>query len=408
MTERAWLVTSIAAALAVGCNLDGAKPPLPLVTVFSPKPLDAVAYRNGDGPWRTLEQRDGQYTFQVHEERFSLALVCRSLGLAEVIHAAIGQVSAIHVPCGDPLDGFGLPETTHRWQGAIRGVGPGAQVSVSFGLHKISIPATVSGAGYEVGLRPAAHDLLAIAQEADGSARVIVKHHIDVTGPGTLDLDFGSADAVSARLLAHVLPAAAPGELLQAGLQITTWRGARGEVVSTTPGKLPELPGGVLSPDDVQEVWVRGVARDTVQLRQISVSLAGGEVLELALPDPLSGVSAALAASAPVVRPRVNFQPQPPVLFYQLAVAQLVPQQTVAWVVNASARWLGSGGNSLELPDLSGVAGFPPELGPPPGVPLQLELTAVTSTRSMDVLLDGLTLPGPGQSTASAKTVLSL
>jgi hypothetical protein len=39
---------------------------------------------------------------------------------------------------------------------------------------------------------------------------------------------------------------------------------------------------------------------------------------------------------------------------------------------------------------------------------LQLELTAVTSNRAMEVLLDGVMPPGPGESTSIAKTVLSL
>ena len=336
-----------------------------------------------------------------------MALVCRSLGLAEVIHQLAGGDFGVRVPCGDPLDGFGLPATTHRWQGAILGAGPGAQVTVSFGIHQVSLPAAVTGSSYSVDLRPGPHDLLAIAQEADGSARVIVRHHVEVGGPGTLDLDFGSPEAVTPRLNIQRLPAVPPGELVQAGIQVTTWRGARGELVSPTPGRLPDIPAGFLSPDDVQEAWIRSAARDAVQLRQFSIRLATSAPLELTLPDPLTGVSAALAATTPVVRPRITFQPQPGVLFYQFTVAQLVPRQTVAWVVNASAAWLGAE-TSLELPDLSAVPGFPPELSPPPGVPLQLELTAVTSNRGMDVLLDGLLPPGPGESTSIAKTVLSL
>jgi hypothetical protein len=408
MTVRVIGVLAIAAAVALGCMMEDTRPERPpSMTLLSPRPLDAVAYRDGDGPWTVLDHQGDRYFVELQREKFSVALVCRSLGLAEVIHQLAGGDFGFRVPCGDPLDGFGLPATTHRWQGAILGAGPGAQVTVSFGIHQVSLPAAVTGSSYSVDLRPGPHDLLAIAQEADGSARVIVRHHVEVGGPGTLDLDFGSPEAVTPRLNIQRLPAVPPGELVQAGIQVTTWRGARGELVSPTPGRLPDIPAGFLSPDDVQEAWIRSVARDAVQLRQFSVSLATPDPINLTLPDPLTGVSAALAATAPVVRPRVSFQPQPGVLFYQFTVAQLVPTQTVAWVVNASAAWLAAD-TSLELPDLSAVPGFPPELGPPSGVPLQLELTAVSSNRAMEVLLDGVLPPGPGESTSIAKTVLSL
>jgi hypothetical protein len=407
MTVRVIGGLAIATA-ALGCMMeDTPKQRPPSMTLLSPRPLDAVAYRDGDGPWTVLPHQGDRYFAQLQREKFSVALVCRSLGLAEVIHQlAIGDFG-IRVPCGDPLDGFGLPATTHRWQGDILGTGPGAQVTVSFGIHRVSLPAAVTGSSYSVDLRPGPHDLLAIAQETDGSARVIVRHHVEVGGPGRLDLDFGAPEAVTPRLTIQRFPAVPPGELVQAGVQVTTWRGARGELVSPTPGRLPDIPAGLLSPDDVQEAWIRSVARDAVQLRQFSVSLATPYPINLTLPDPVTGVSAALAATAPVVRPRVSFQPQPGVLFYQFTVAQLVPTQTVAWVVNTSAAWLAAD-SSLELPDLSAVPGFPPELGPPPGVPLQLELTAVTSNRAMEVLLDGVMPPGPGESTGIAKTVLSL
>ena len=368
MTIRAIGVLAIAAVVALGCTLeDTPKSRPPSMTVWSASPLDALAYRDGDGPWTVLEHRGDRYFVELQRDRFSLALVCRSLGLAEVIHTLASGDFGIRVPCGDPLDGFGLPATTHRWQGAIRGTGPGAQVTVSFGIHQVSLPAAVTASGYRIDLRPGPHDLLAIAQQADGSARVIVQHHVEVAGPGTLDLDFASAQAVTPRLNAETLPAVARGELLQTGIQVTTWRGARGEVVSPSPGKMPDIPAGFLSPDDVQEAWIRSVAGDALQLRQFSVSLATADRVHLMLPDPLTGV-AALAATTPVVRPRITFQPQPGVLFYQFTVAQLVPMQTVAWVVNASAHWLGSE-TSLELPDLSAVPGFPPELSPPPGYP---------------------------------------
>jgi hypothetical protein len=408
MTVRVIGVLAIAAAVALGCMMEDTRPERPpSMTLLSPRPLDAVAYRDGDGPWKVLQHRGDRYFVELQGEKYSVALVCRSLGLAEVIHQlAIGDFT-VRVPCGDPLDGHGLPATTHRWQGAIRGTGPGSQVTVSFGIHQVALPAAVTASGYSIDLRPGPHDLLAIAQEADGSARVIVRHHVEVGGPGTLDLDFASGAAVTPRLNVESLPTVARGELLQTGVQVTTWRGARGELVSPTPGKLPLLPAGFLSPDDVQEAWIRSVAGDAVQLRQFSVSLSTPNPINLMLPDPLIGVSAMRAATTPVVRPRVSFQPQPGVLFYQFTVAQLVPRQAVAWVVNASASWLGADG-SLELPDLSAVPGFSSELGPPPEVPLQLELTAVTSNRAMEVLLDGLRPPGPGESTASAKTGLSL
>jgi hypothetical protein len=74
-------------------------------------------------------------------------------------------------------------------------------------------------------------------------------------------------------------------------------------------------------------------------------------------------------------------------------------------VVNASARWLGDR-TSIELPDLSAAPGFSPEYGPPPRIPLLLQLTAVTSNRRLDALLDGITPPAGDELTALAKAVV--
>ena len=409
MTVRAWLVMCIAAAAAQGCGdrEDTRNPGPPVVTLLSPQPLDAVAYRDGDDAWQVLERQGNAYTFPIHRGRFSLALVCRSLGLGEVIHAYAHEVSMIRVPCGDPLGGYGLPETTHRLQGAIHGVGAGAQVTVSFGIYQTSLPAEVTPASYSIDLRPGPYDLLAIAEEKDGRTRVIVKHHVEVPAAGVVDLDFASAESLAPRLQSVRLPAVDAGERLQTGVLLTTWRGARGVLLSSTPGQLPLLDRTQLPPDNTQEVWVRSAATNAVQLRGFSQTLGVAGGVDLTLPAPITGTAAALAAEAPVARPRASFASQPGPLFYQLTIAQLVPQETVTWVVNASAQWL-AGSNSLELPDLFAVPGFPPSLGPPPQVPLQLELTAVTSNRRMDVILDGVLPPGPNETTSFAKTVLSL
>src|SRR5687767_10765618 len=59
----------------------------PVMTLLSPKALDSVAYRDGDGPWQALDNAFGVYRFEIHQERFSLAFLCREISLGEVIHA---------------------------------------------------------------------------------------------------------------------------------------------------------------------------------------------------------------------------------------------------------------------------------------------------------------------------------
>jgi hypothetical protein len=407
MTVRVAGMLAIAAAVGLGCiGGENGDPGPPVMTLLSPKPLDTVAYRDGDGPWQPLENAFGVYRFDVHQPRFTLAFVCRSLGLGEVIQAATDDVAMIRVPCGDPLEGYGLTEPPRRRQGSIRGVGTGAQVTVSFGIYGISMPAEVTAAGYGIDLRPARYDLLAVAEESDGRTRVIVRHLIDPATQENLDLDFGSSEAL-APVEQPIAAAGAPGERLQTGVTIMTRLGAKGVLLSRTPGQLPLLDQARLGPEDIQDVWLRGAATDTVQLRGVSQALARSSGPMLTLPPPVTGATAMAAASTPVVRPRVGFQPQPGALFYQLTIAQLVPQDTLTWVVNASSRAL-AGGSSLELPDLFALPGFAPALAPPPGVPLQLELTVVTSNRRMDILLDGMAAPAPGETTGFAKTVLSL
>jgi hypothetical protein len=403
---------AVAAVLAAGC--DGSEAPAaaaPVVTLVSPQPMDAVAGQDGDGPWQPLAHENGGYRLQLRAGgRFSLAFVCRATGIGEVIHAHSEELSTIHVPCGDPLAGHALPAASQRWQGAIRGAGPGAEVTVSFGIHDVGLAAEVTGAGYRIDLRPGSYDLLAVARQPDGSSRVILARAVEVAGPGGRDLDFGAAGALVPRDTPLALPAGTPGERMEAAVMVTTGRGARGAIASPAAGRAALLDDAALGPDDNQSLLLFTASGDGAQLRGLTRSVGDGALPPLELPPPLTGASASLAATAPVSRPRAAFQPQAGPLFYQLDITSLAaptPAATpITWVVNASARWLGHRA-AIELPDLSGAPGFSAAHGPAPGAPLLIYLTAVTSNRRLDVLLDGAR-PGRGDFSSYAKTLAML
>jgi hypothetical protein len=314
-------------------------------------------------------------------------------------------MSMIRVPCGDPLAGYQVPETKHPWQGAIRGAGPGADVTVSFGVHDVPQGAKVTADRYSIDLRPASYDMLAIARQPDGQTRIIMKRLVGVTGPGSLDLDFGT-DGIAPRSRPVTLPAAAPGERLYTTVILVTERGAAGALFSPVPEQAPLLDETQLSGNDRQVVVVQAVTADGA-LRAVQLFVVGGTLPAFELPAKVTSASALLVARTPVARPRVSFQAPPGALFYQLGIAQLVPRETIRWVVNTSARWL-AGNSTIELPDLSAVPGFAVDHGPAPDAPLKLELTAVTTNRRMDALLDSVLPATRGETAAFAQMFVPL
>ena len=322
-----------------------------------------------------------------------------------------GHPHPLRRPAGQPR---GAP-TTHRREGAIRGVPPGAQVSVSFGAYQRSVARRGHGRGLQRRPapgppRPAGH------RPASGRRRPGDRPAPRRGGRTRARWTWTSPPTGALIPRLNTREAARPGAGRagadrRAGDHLAGGPGRAG--VAGRPGKLPLLdPRRFLSPDDIQEAWMRAAgATDAVQLRAFSQSAGQRQQpVDLTLPEPITGVSASAgrhqrrwsARASPSSRSRGCCS---------------ISSPSPSWFPSADRRLGGQRqrvagwptGNSLELPDLSGVPGFPAELGPPPGVPLQLELTAVTSNRRDGLHPRRAAAARPGRvRPAFAKTVLSL
>jgi hypothetical protein len=405
MMRENLMAAALGTVLLLGCERgDGYEPRKSRLTVLSAEALDWARYQVGNGPWLPLDNAFGVNHFET-PTRFTLAYVCREARMGEIIQADTWEMDMIRIPCGKPLAFYSRGDARHAWRGALRGAPAGSKLMVAFGSYSVSLPATVTGSEYAIDLPAVGYDVMAVALTPDGGGRLVIKRlAVTADGPGTLDIDFGEG-AVTLEERPLQLPAPDAGESLQAAVTITSaGRGASIRIESSRPGQVTMAPAAQLGPGDMQQLSVNGVGATRQQLRGFVRTIEDDQLPPVDLPPTFATPAASLAATAPVARPSVTFQRQPAALFYQLVASS--PAGGFTWVVNASARSLGDA--SLVLPDLSAVPGFDPAWGPLPGIPLLLEVTAVTSSRRLDDLIDGISQPPPDESTTFAKKVLFL
>lgn len=356
-----------------------------------------VAAQDGDGAWTRLPADGDVYRFRPTSDRFSLAFACPAGRLGEVIQATPAELPEVTVPCV----AAGNPGAVRR-TGALVGVPAGARPSVTFGLAGVGpIGADVApdGKSYSVELPPGTYDYAAV----DGGTppRVLVGRGLAVEAAGTTDLDFATgARTTSARDVA--VNGATPGETVAVKVFLTTSGRALAAFEAPRVHALGALAAGETQTLRASGADARGVAR------WIDVDLGAG-VSAIDLPPALVTPQHTGTATGPIIRPQVKLTPYPGVSFYQLnSVTAGTDLRALGWVVNTSAGWLGAG-DTIALPDLTGVAGFDPIWGPARRNRTLVNTFAVTSTVGMARALDGLPFePQAGWKTTTASGTLTV
>lgn len=378
----------------------------------APETLAWAVYRDGDGPWQQIPNPGwgSQLVLKKDSPGMTVAFVCKSTMLGEVIHMADDELSSLDVFCGIPYSDPG--QLTLEWRGAIKGAGSDAKVTLVFGSWwegPLSVPLAAGAGDYKVRVLPRQHDVAALAESPGRPPRLLLRHNLSSQGAGGVaDLDFEVGALVpQEQMLA--LPMAAPGEQLQAGVTLTTKERAFLELPLTGANRVPVFAQRDLADDDLQELQVS--AGGPAGLRGVKHRLVDGPMPKLQLPPAFN---AAEVARGPAALPKASFDAYPEASFYQMTVSPLGAAPTFTWVINVGARWLASrtlgSKQTLEFPELSTLPGFDPAWAPDAKQPSLIELTAVTSSRRFGELIndsDRFGAPAP-ELTTYAKQIVSL
>ena len=342
--------------------------------------LTWVAAKDGDaGAWTRLSGSGGVYKFVAASGRYTLALVCATMGRAEIIQATTSELPDVSFACGDET---AVPLV--RRTGAIRGVPAGARPIVTFGLPAFgALPARIAtdNLSYTITLPAGTYDWAAV--DGGPSPRVLVGRGLSIAGEGATDIDFAmGARSTIAREV--VVSGAVPEERLSTVVQLITV----GDAVAPFSGErtarfvaAAELTAGETQALRIDASNTRGASRG------ISMGLAG-EPPAIELPPPLAPTSVTAPNTGTLRLPQAKLMPYPCASFYQLATVLLETLPSLDWVLNVGAGWLGTG-DTISMPDLSTAPGFDPQWGPLRTGRYFVGITAATSTLSLARTLDG-------------------
>ena len=339
--------------------------------------LTLFAWQDGDGPWQALAPTDGVHRFRPTAGRYGVALLCRGLGVVEVILAHSSELQRIPIRCNWAEPGV------HHWRGAIRGLGQGEFASVGFYSRAGPAPANsqMTPGSYTVYLDTGTYDVVGTISAAVSVPRFVLIRDLVVAGPGDLDLDFTAA---ATRLEERNLSVAAgPGELVSGFVELFTRNGARTYFTGSGGARIHALARKDLGAGDQQMLEVSASLPDD-ERRGIRRALPAEGVPPIDLPVRPLSPRFSLASAAPVIRPRVGFEAHPDVTFYRLSASEFCGSQ--GYDMTVSRAWLG-GAHEFEFPDLSALPSFAATdfIRSPRNVEYTLE--AVASTRGLSAEL---------------------
>jgi hypothetical protein len=395
MTKVGAVVTGIFALLAVGCDGgattsgDGGAPlgagtriTLTNVTAAPVSNLSWVAFQDGDGPWQTVDGKAGVYVFTVRGPRYGLAFVCDRAGWlsGEVLHATVAELPSLATSCDLMVDRPIFP-----LGGALKGVPASAAISVFVGSVGGVQAAQVTGTSYTLPVEASTYDVTALAQEPGKPDRVVVRRGVLVGAPTTLDLDF-AAEGRSGVEQPLVVKNTAVGETLEGSLEIQFasngylyW-----DLTGPSQASYRALAETDLGKEDAQQLSVLAVTGTppTLSVRGASRGFRAPGPLELTLPPAFSSARLSLAATAPHLRPRLEFDTYGGARFFQLQMDRVSGTESFGWLAIFSADWLGEA-TSYDFPDFSGARGFEGQWAFGPQDTLQVESYAVRSSRAL-------------------------
>lgn len=371
---RSWVLILLA---AVGACSDGtlpsAPPPPPPPTTVAVaycaglEPM-WVAFQDGDGAWThaqpTVSGSNTTFRSEFSSDRGAIAMVIRS-GALTVVSVLYGAPAEL-VTAGDTNPRHCFPATAKTLLGTASGLDTDevAFVSASFGSRaRVAVDHTFELNGLPGGPR----DLLAerITQATGAITRLILRRNVDVPDSTLLPvLDFVSAEAFPPAV-ASVSVSGLGGEGAVSGSRLLT---GHDELTVSLPTNLTTaaarpyfaLPETQLAAGDLQIVSASTNAATTGSARSATLYFRAPTDRELTLGAPLIQPTFTTVATAPALRLRAHFVPQD--AYDRAAIVTYQQDSTVFVAITMTAAYaaLSENGYDLDVPDLSGAAGFDP------------------------------------------------
>lgn len=312
-----------------------------------------VAIQDGDGAWAAASAERGIYRAHLSSDRYGVAIACRT-----------GASSRITVLQRTAADGLALRAQSCETD-AIELDVLVRQVPANATAY-ISTSAGLAGGGdatYAFLAQPGPADLFASLTDAAGRlTRVVRAPGFDLQARQTVAIDFATqGSAPEERALTIALGSDDSAQVTTAVIRPSGEYPLGSPAELGAPAAFQVLPLALWQPDDLFAITVESSARSTTITSKVPGALA------FQLPEGQSARPPALA-TAPALRPTFSFTTAAtdlPIQSYALlARTASAPDVVREWTAELSASWIaGAPTVSYELPDLSAVAGFLPELG---------------------------------------------
>jgi hypothetical protein len=353
--------TALLAMLVAGCSDSGSSNGTSVTYQFCPENAPIwVGLQDGSDAWKQLSLNESNsYTFTITKGKGGLAAVVPSNGgyTLGVIYAATSEFAAEshydnqQVGCG-----------SKTVNGSVANVADGSYATVGIGYG--STVAGTSSSDFSVdGVPDGSRELVATMANGDDDRveKYIVRRDVNVPDGGTLDpLDFASSEAfnpASASLTVSGLGAtyANIGSSLLGQARTETVNGFAAFAVNNETIGYDAIPTAKLLSDEVQLLF--GTVSTSTEHLESGVYFRTVADRELAFGPTLSDPTFSIVSSDPYLRPRMQLPGQSSYdgevdVFYDQDSRSAFIFQTAGYAGGLPATW------DIQLPDLSGVAGF--------------------------------------------------
>lgn len=345
-----------------------------------------VAFQDGTGPWQRAPLVNGVATFRIRSGRGGITSVTPIATGGFSITTYYSTVSEL--PSLAVL-GCLAPTGTAVVTTPFAGITALDATTVSIGTaFQAALPgvSSVQVQGVPTGLQ----DMLAVRHSFNPATSifvptsVVLRRGINITGADTLPVvDFAAGAA----------PVASPVTMIGAGtdppfLRTTLYTsrirtGVSMAALSGSPNTWFGLPPAIRQPADIHLVTGQTSSADQLSTRIAARAVAAPTAVTLTLGPPMATPTASLAATQPYVRIRLSYVAQPEYSdVIGLNAFQSGPQGFRQFFVQTSKGYAATAGGSttIELPDLSNVAGWDPAWAPRAGSAISWNLSAIRIT----------------------------
>lgn len=312
-----------------------------------------VAIQDGDGAWTAVVAENGVYRAHLTAERYGVAIGCRA-----------GASSRITVFQRTAADGLELRTRSCATEAleldvAIQHVPASSAAYIS----TVAGPAGGGDATYAFFAQPGPADLFASLIRSDGRmAKLVRPPTFDLQVRQAISIDFATQGAAPEdRTLSIVLGAADRAQVTTAVIRPSGEYPLHAPAELGTPRTYQVLPLALWEPDDLFAITVEVGGQSSTLTSKVPGAL------DFHLPPSISAQDPAIAL-APFLHPTFSFTTAAsdlPIQSYALWARTANAPETAGreWNAELSASWIaGAPTVRYELPDLSALPGYMPEL----------------------------------------------